>query len=167
MPRLYRAFGAAFGLLMSVLATGQLYAADEPKPFIVYDAGLQNGWINWSWATVQIAFPAGNAKPIRAEAEPWAAVALHHDPFSTKDFKKLTFVINGGVDGGQELAIKLVVDGKAVDSNYIIHPKAKTWARAEIPLKDIGGVGQAIDGVWIQAQGTACKPFYVTRIQFE
>jgi hypothetical protein len=58
---------------------------------VVYDDELKNGWQSWSWAKVDLAVPAGGVKPIKVQGEPWSALALHHDAFSTAGYTKLTF----------------------------------------------------------------------------
>jgi hypothetical protein len=148
---------------LALLASGAALA----EPFVAYDDGLQNGWQNWSWAKVQLALPAGGAKPIKVEGDAWSALALHHDAFSTQGFSKLTFSINGGASGGQALTIKAMVDGKPVDSTFQIVAKAKTWALVEVPLKELGVEGKTIDGIAVQGQATSYSPYYITRIQFE
>ena len=154
-----------FVVLYSVLSP--VVSAETNKPFVVYDDELKNGWANWSWGKVAMSFPAGNAKPIKVEGEAWSALALHHEPFSIEGFSKLTFFINGGVDGGQLLAVKLIVDGKPLESTYLIKPNVKSWQLAEVPLHELGANGSPIDGIWLQTQAEKSAPYYVTRIQFE
>ena len=150
--------------------TGAAIAAPvfaQAAPIVVYDDELKNGWQSWSWAKVEMSVPIGGAKPMKVEGDPWQALALHHDPISMEGYSKLTFFINGGIDGGQSIAVKLLVDGKAVDSNYILQPKTKQWLPASVPLKDIGGAGKMVDGIWFQGQAAAFKPYYIDKIQFE
>jgi hypothetical protein len=161
-----RLFLAALGAA-GVAGGGLARAGDLPQPLVVYDDELKNGFQNWSWAKAQLSVPVGNGKPIRVEGEPWSALALHHDPFSTEGYSKLTFVINGGVTGGQTLMVKAMADGKAIEADYVIQPKAKTWAVVEVPLKDINVAGKTIDTIIWQGQGAAYPGYYITRIQFE
>ncbi len=143
-------------------------AADKPAPLVIYDDELKNGWQNWSWATVALSVPAGQVKPIKVEGGAWSALALHHDPLSTAGYTKLTFFINGGVDGGQSLAVKLKTGDTMIESNIILAPlKPRMWQPAEISLKDLGGVDKTIDTVLFQGQADAYKPYYITKIQFE
>ena len=162
--RFFPALTAACLLAFTPLAA---LAQTPPAPFVVYDDGMQNGWQSWSWAKVEFQVEAGGVKPARVQGDPWQALAFHHDAFSTAGYTKLTFYINGGVDGGQAIAVKVLVDGKAVDSNYVIQAKAKTWAVVEVPLKDIGGDNKTIDGIWFQGQADAFKPYYIDKIQLE
>jgi hypothetical protein len=111
--------------------------------------------------------PAGNVQPIKVEGGPWSGLVLHHAPIYTKGYSKITFYINGGVDGGQTLAVKVDVDGKALDKSVLIQPKARTWSPVSVPLKDIGGQDINIDGILIQGQADPTKPYYIDKIQIE
>jgi hypothetical protein len=154
-------------LVASCFAT-PAFAQTPGKPFVAYDEELKNGWQNWSWAKVTLSAPSGGSKPIKVEGDPWSALALHHDQFSTAGFSKLTFYINGGVAGGQTLMLKATADGKPIAAaDYLLKPKAKTWAVVEVPLKDIGAEGKMIDGFQLQARDAAYGAYYIDRIQFE
>lgn len=154
-----------FAAMCALLSSSAM--AQAQAPMVVYDDALQAGWDNWSWAKVEFSVPIGGAKPIKVEGDAWSALALHHAPFSTKAYTNLVFYMNGGVDGGQSVAIKLMVDGKALEKSYIVQPGAKKWAVAKIPLHEIDGADKMIEGIYFQAQAAPNKPYYVTRIQFE
>jgi hypothetical protein len=161
-----RLFLAALGA--AGVASGSLARAGSlPQPLVVYDDELKNGFQSWSWAKIQLSVAVGNGKPIRVEGEPWSALALHRDAFSTEGYSKLTFLINGGKEGGQSLMVKAMADGKLIEADYVIQPKAKTWAAVEVPLKDINAAGKTIDAIAFQGQASAYAPYYITRIQFE
>jgi hypothetical protein len=154
-------------IVASCIAT-RAFAQTPGKPFIVYDEELKNGWTSWSWAKIVLSAAAGGSKPIKVEGDPWSALALHHDPFSTAGFSKLVFYINGGGAGGQILMVKATADGKPIEAaEYLLKPKAKTWAIVEVPLKDIGAEGKMIDGFQLQARDSAYGAYYIDRIQFE
>ncbi len=144
-------------------------AQTTPSPMVIYDDGLQNNWQNWSWgATIGLETPAGAVKPIKVEGGAWSALDLHHDPVATAGYTKLTFYINGGVDGGQTLSVHVkLADGTSPASTFTIQPKLKTWAVVEVPLKDIGGENQSLTDVFIQGGADPYKPYYITKIQVE
>ena len=142
-------------------------AGDLPHPLVIYEDELKNGFQNMSWAKTQLSVPAGGGMAIRVEGDPWSALVLHRDPFSTEGYTKLTFVINGGKDGGQPLMVKTMLGGKAIEANYVVTPKSKTWAVVEVPLKDINAVGKTIDSIVWQAQADAYSAYYIARIQLE
>jgi len=160
---------SAIATAMLVAVLGPLNAlAQTSTPFTVYDNELKPGWQNWSWAKVDTPATAGEVKPLKVQGDAWSALALHHDAFSTAPYSKLTFYINGGAEGGQRLAVKAMADGKALDSNYVIEPKVKTWTVVEVMLAELSAANRNIDGLMLQAiDGTSYKPYYVTRIQFE
>ncbi len=162
-----RMFMTALAGLAAASQAPRAWAQSTVAPMVVYDDELKNGWQSWSWAKVELSSPVGSVKPIKVEGDPWTALALHHDAFSTSGFTKLTFYINGGVDGGQTLLVKALTDGKAIDSSYPIQPKVKSWNVVEVPLKDIGADNKMIDGIWLQGEADAYKPYYITKIQFE
>jgi hypothetical protein len=161
--RLFLAALGAAGVFGGSLAR----AGDLPHPLVVYDDELKNGFQNYSWAKTQLSVSVGNGKPIRVEGEPWSALALHHEPFSTEGYSKLTFIVNGGTNGGQTLTVKAMADGKAIDADFAIQLKAKTWAVVEVPLKDINAAGRTIDTLVWQGQGAAYPGYFITRIQLE
>ena len=162
-----RTFLAFLTALSALGAAAPACAQALPKPFVIYEDELKNGWQSWSWAKVGLSTPAAGAKPIKVEGDPWSALLLHHDAFSTEGYTKLTFFINGGKDGGQSLMIKARADDKDLPSTYVVQPKAKTWAMVEVPLKDLGAEGKKIDGIMVQGQATAYGAYYITRIQLE
>ena len=159
---------ATFSLAALALMGGTAADAQTASPpIVIYNDALGDGWQSWSWATVTMQVPAGNVQPIKVEGGPWSGLALHHAPIYTKGYSKITFYINGGVDGGQTLAVKVDVDGKALDKSVVIQPKAKTWSPVSVSLKDIGGQDVNIDGILIQGQADAYKPYYIDKIQIE
>ncbi len=141
----------------------------QTAPFVVYDDELKNGWQNWSWGTtLEMSVPAGTVKPIKVEGGAWSALDLHHEAFSTAPYTKLTFYINGGLEGGQNLAVKVkAAGGTAIESNYVIQPKLKTWTPVVVALKDIGADNKTIEDIFFQGQADVYKAYYITKIQFE
>lgn len=162
-----RNFLAFLAGLSAFGAVAPVFAQTLPKPFVIYEDELKNGWQNWSWAKVALSTPAGGAKPIKVEGDPWTALQLHHDAFSTEGYGKLTFAISGGKEGGQTLMIKAMLDGKPVGGDFVVQPKAKTWVQVDVPLKDIGAEGKKIDAILVQGQGSPYSAYYITRIQLE
>ena len=162
-----RALLKAFAGLPALSLSALSFAQALPRPFVLYDDELKNGWQSWSWAKVDMSVPVSGAKPMRVKGDAWSALALHHDAISTEGFSKLTFAINGGMEGGQVLMVKAMVDGKAVEPSVLFKPTAKTWLVGEVSLKDLGVEGKKIDGFVWQAQANPFSAFYITRIQLE
>lgn len=170
-------FAAACLLLVSPVVSFAQTAAPAPAtaavpaiaPMVIYDDALTPGWDNWSWAKVTLQTDIHtDVKPIAVEGDAWSALALHHAPFSTNGYTKLSFAVNGGTTGGQPIAIRALIGGKTIESNYIIHLQPNAWNIVEVPLAEIGAANTTIDGIWLQAMTD--KPYstyYVTLLQLE
>ena len=71
------------------LSTGSLNAQSGQT---IYTDSLQNGWLDWSWATVNLgnASPARSGTSISVSAGGWEALYLHHASQSGSGFSNLT-----------------------------------------------------------------------------
>jgi hypothetical protein len=174
MNRLASAMGSALCLaLMSVVVRAQSPATDatpatEPEK-VIYDTALAGDWQNWSWAKTTLSTELGGSarKPIKVEAGPWQALYLHHEPFSTQGWTKLTFLIQGSVAGGEVRALALV-DGKIASDGYLVKLNNNGWTQVEIPLVTLGVEGKLTDGIWLQnASGVDLPKFFVTEIRLK
>jgi len=154
-------FSLFFGGLQQEAQSGQTIYADA----------LQNGWENWSWATVNL----NNASPVRAgassigvSAAAWQALYLHHAAFSTSGYTNLSFWIHGGSGGGQRLQVQATVAGQP-QTVYALPPlAANSWQQITIPLASLGVANAQMDGFWIQdASGTTQPAFYVDDVALE
>src|SRR5438874_12799823 len=82
----------------------------------VYTDSLQNNWLPYGWATINYA----NSSPthsgtasvsvkINSTSSSWDAIYIHHDAFDSTPYSNLTFWINGGPAGGQQLRIQAIL----------------------------------------------------------
>jgi hypothetical protein len=135
---------------------------------IVYDDSLENGWQNWSWATVNLA----NTNPVHSGMDSisvtcggWQALYLHNTPFYSGLYTNLTFWINGGT-GGQPLKVQATTNQNALSTAYTFIAPAGSWQQIVIPLTALGVANQPnMDGFWIMANTAVQLPtFYVDDI---
>jgi hypothetical protein len=136
----------------------------------VYTDSLQNGWSDYSWATVN--FSATNqihtgADSISVNCGAYQALYLHHTVFSADLYTNLTFWIYPAAGGAQALQVNGTLSGKSQSSFYQI-PSLTTgkWNLINVPLSALG-VSDApnMDGFWIQSQSASAQPiFYVDDI---
>src|SRR5258708_6639126 len=80
----------------------------------VYTDGLNNGWQNWSWASVNLSNNApvhSGSASISVNAGPYQALYLHHAAFDSSVYASLVFWINGGPTGGQFLHVPAELNG--------------------------------------------------------
>src|SRR5688572_21301551 len=65
----------------------------------VFTDSLQNGWENWSWATVNLTNSSpvhGGTRSISVATDAWEAAYFHHSAMDASYFTNLTFWIHGG-----------------------------------------------------------------------
>lgn len=135
--------------------------------FNVYTEQLDNGWQNWSWATVN----TSNASPTHggvrsisvASTGGGQALYLHHNAMSTIGYQSLTFWIHGGSSGGQLLQVQATLNGGSIPAYPLPSLAANTWTKVVVPLKGLGVRGaNNFDGFWIQDRsGVAQSTYYI------
>src|SRR5687767_13082757 len=80
-------------ILLSVLAT--LAPANS---LVLYDDALQNGWENYSWATVDFntPTPVRGTRSIRVNAQPYEALYFHHAAIDVSAYEAFSFWLHLG-----------------------------------------------------------------------
>ena len=135
---------------------------------LVYDDALQNGWMNYSWATVSITNVSpvhGGADSISVSSSGYQAFYVHHLAQAGSQFTNLTFWINGG-SGGQLVQVQATISGAAQTPVVLAALPVNAWRQETISLAALGVANAtAFDGFWIQAQsGSLIPTFYVDDI---
>lgn len=154
-----------FACLLLLTAAGRLIAQTDQQ---VYADSLQNGWQNWSWATVNL----NNTSPVRTGSSSisvsstnWQALYLYHTPQNGSAFSNLTFWINGGT-GGQVVRVQAHRSQVAQSAVVLAALPVNSWRQEIISLQSLGVATAAdFDGFWIQVQNSGLAPtFYVDDI---
>jgi hypothetical protein len=114
----------------------------------VYDTKLENGWSNWSWASVSISSKAMQVHAKKA----WEGLYFHHDDLSSAGFKSVSLNVYGGPKGGQKLFLHSTVKGKASKEQFFFSVPPARWTHIDVPVAKIGLKGQTFDGFWIQSE---------------
>jgi hypothetical protein len=139
---------------------------------IIYDNALENGWVNWSWATVNLANTSlVHSSPysisVTASNTPgnWQALYLDVTAMSTTGITNLTFWINGGM-GGQAVQIQGILGITAQTPVQIGPLPTNSWQQVTLSMSALGVANQAnFTGFWLQAEGSSTVPtFYVDDI---
>lgn len=135
---------------------------------VIYSDSLQNGWANWSWASVNFA----NSSPVQSgsssisvTASSWQALYLHHNAQSGAAFSDLTFSIRGS-GSGQMVQVQAMRNGVAQPAVVLSTLPGSSWRQETISLSALN-VADAddFDGFWIQAQEVnGSITFYVDNI---
>ena len=94
------------------------------------------------------------------------AIYIAHGAFDASLYTNLTFWINGGATGGQQLKVQGHVNGIALAFTNLPALVANTWQPFIIPLAALGITNQPnMDGFWIQDRiGSAQPTFYLDDI---
>jgi hypothetical protein len=144
-------------------------AGEASKELTIYGTSLGEGWENWSWAKSELGIEiAGSArKPIRVEAAGYQALYLHHAPFSTTGYRKLSLLIQGSVPD-REVRVFMLTDGKVNGEGKLVKIGNSGWTQVEVPLATLASEDKMVDGLWVQnASGEDLPKFYVTEIKLQ
>jgi hypothetical protein len=160
--------GVCSAAIVLGLGSGIASAAEgAATEMTIYDTKLAPGWDNWSWAKAELSVEiSGSArKPIRVEAAGWQALYLHHAPFSTTGYVKLSLLIQGSVPD-REVRVYLLTDGKINGEGKLVKIGNTGWTKVEVPLATLASEDKLVDGLWVQnASETNLPKFYVTEIK--
>src|SRR5947207_5251958 len=134
----------------------------------VFTDSLQNGWLNWGWATLDY----NNTSPVHSGTKSVAvtitttnyeAIYVAHPAFDSSPYGTLTFWLNGGASGGQQLQIQGHAGGAGQIATNLPALAANTWQQFSISLAAMGVANRPdMDGFWIQDRlGSPQPTFYV------
>jgi len=135
---------------------------------IIYNGALQNGWENWSWATVNLENTSpvytGNSNSISVTCAGYSALYLEDTPFNPSPYNSLAFWINGGT-GGQSLTVYALTNGATLNA-FTLNAPTNSWQYIVVPLSALGLTSQTnTDGFWIyNNSGSTLPTFYVDGI---
>jgi hypothetical protein len=136
-----------------------------PPSSLVFDDTLQNSWQNWSWATVNLT----NTNPVHGgtmsasvhEVNAYDGFYVHHANLDSSLYKTLSFWINGGATGGQQLQVYATASGVGQVSYSLPTLPANIWTQVTIPLSSLGMLARGdFDGFFIQSRVNAPQATY-------
>lgn len=139
---------------------------------VVYVDSLENGWQNWSWATVNLAstsYVQSGAYAISVNASNWQALYLATAaPINPAVFTGLSFWVNGGAAGGQVVQVQGTISSVGQTPILLQPMPTNAWRQHSISLTALGFTnGIPLDGVWFQIATAGSAPiFYVDTIVF-
>jgi hypothetical protein len=150
-----------------------------PAPLVIYAEALAPGWADWSWGSsrnwADTAYVhSGRYAASCAITQGWAGLYLNTGGIQTTGYNYLSFYINGGANGGQQLSVNLVDANGAMLPGLNLNtylggrpPAATTWQRVVVPLSDLRGANARITGLVLQDNRGGSEPrFYLDDVQF-
>src|SRR5690348_7761831 len=134
----------------------------------IYTDSLQNGWQDWGWATLNY----NNTSPVHSGADSIAvtiannsyqAIYIAHNAFDSTPYASLSFWINGGTAGGQQLQVQALLSSSAQTPVTLAVLPTNSWRHLVLSLDSLGAAGQStFSGFWIQDRLGAAQPtFYL------
>lgn len=138
----------------------------------IYDEALQNSWNDWSYGAARNFNDGGTyvhagTKSISVTiTNAWGALSLQHTAFDSSSYTNLTFWINGGASGGQQLQLYAELTGSSKPSISLPTLAANTWQKITFSLADLGVASQpSFTRFSIQDRSGGAEPtFYVDDI---
>ena len=160
-------------MLTLALACPCVVGFTSPADQIIYTNSLQNGWQDWSWAAVNVAsavqahsLPDSISVTCNNSSSDWQALYLAIPAMSTSGFTNLSFWINGGVAGGQQVQALAIVNGSPQTALPIGPLPTNAWKQINLSLSALGAANVPnLTGFYLQGEGTSPLPtFYVDDI---
>jgi hypothetical protein len=165
--------------LSAALAAVCLVTASEVQAqagLPIYTDNLLNGFQDWGWAPHNYA----NTLPVHSGsnsvsvtvASAWQGLQIVHSAFDSTPYGSLSFWINGGTSGGQQLQVyglaQLGSTQNVWQTSFSLGTlRTNTWQQFTIPLSAVGVANKSnATGIVIQDRIGAAQPtFYVDDIQ--
>jgi alpha-N-arabinofuranosidase len=158
------------GVLAIFAATPAVFAATSDD-MLIYSDRFNNGWHDsWSWLTPRYA----TNNPVYAGTNSMALVPSAQftvwllKPFTTMDatfYTNLTFWINGGTTGGQNISVKGELNGSSsgLPSVSVTAP-TNSWKQVIISLAALGVNKTNLTG-FLFGNGTSTQPFFIDEMR--
>jgi hypothetical protein len=138
---------------------------------IIYNDALQNSWNDWSWSATRnfsssAAVHSGSDSIAVTITGGWGALSLEHAAMDDTVYTNLTFWINGGPTGGQQLLIYAELSSGAQAAINLPTLAANKWQQMNFSLAALGVANQPnFTRFSIQDRsGAASGTFYVDDI---
>jgi hypothetical protein len=138
----------------------------------IFTDNLVNGFQNWSWATMNLTnnspVHSGNDSIGVTDGGNYQALVFEHVDFNTSPYASLSFWVNGGSTGGQQLQVWARLDGTNQVNYSLAALPTNSWRQINVPLSSLGVAGKPnCTGFGIQGNdGGAAQPtFYVDDVQ--
>ncbi len=133
---------------------------------VIYADTLQNGWQNWGWATLNytntaVVHSGSKAISVKINDSSWQAIYIEHPAFDTTPYGSLSFWINGGPTGGQQVQVLALLNGTPQTSIPLPPLPTNSWKQYTLSLAALGVANQPnMDGIYIQDSIGAPQPIF-------
>ena len=142
---------------------------------VIYDDARQNGWVDYSWATVNFS----NNSPVHGGSNSisildttstdYKALYVHHAAFNPSSYQSLNFWIYPTVAGDNRIQVAGLLNGNVTAETFklsFLAGQVGQWQQVTIPLATLGVANNAaFDGIWFQNITGAAQTFYIDDIK--
>ena len=157
---------------MSLLAP---MASSAQSNMTIYADSLLNGWSDGSY---NVTLNYNNTSPLHSGSHSisatitsaWGGIQLNHSSMTATGFASISFWLNGGANGGQQLQMYGNLTTGVQSARYhLAAPTANTWQQYSVPLSALGVAGATnFTGFAIQDSTGSSEPtFYLDDIQLD
>ena len=140
-------------------------------PLVIYGDALASGWVQNGWTySVDLA----NASPVHGGTHSIAVTFIGSSgfgpyyngaAFSTANYSALSFWLNGGATGGQNLGMQICRAGAVVQTLTLAPLPANTWTNIVLPLSSIGIANVTNFNCFRFTSSAAVPVFYLDDVQ--
>ncbi len=134
-------------ILAGALALATAHFAAAQNGLAIYTDSIQNSWENWSWyTTLDFAYGgtyvhSGTSAISATITAGGSALSLHHADIDASAYTSLTFWINGGASGGQQLQVYAELGGVGQSAVSLPTLTANTWQQITLSMAALGSLG--------------------------
>lgn len=130
----------------------------------IYDDSLQNGWENWSWATVNVASATAvrsGTYSVSVVAGGWQALYLHKSGIDSSSYTGLSFWVSGGASGGQQVRVRATIGGSETTGVVLSPLPTNAWRFVSLTLASLGVANEPnFDGLQLQSDVSGWQPMF-------
>ena len=129
---------------------------------VVYDNGLRNGWLNWSWAVANLSAPGGRAgTAIEVEPDSWRGLYLRSDALPVAS-TGVDLWINGR--GGNQSVRIIVSQNSALLGESVVTGLGTGWRQVNITTSRPVAIGTSLDLILQDWSGADQPPVLIDDI---
>ncbi len=129
---------------------------------MVYDNGLRNGWLNWSWAVANLSAPGGRAgTAIEVEPDSWRGLYLRSDALPVAS-TGVDLWINGR--GGNQSVRIIVSQNSALLGESVVTGLGTGWRQVNITTSRPVAIGTSLDLILQDWSGADQPPVLIDDI---
>lgn len=154
-------------LALALTSVSLSFGAQAQDDQIIYDDARENGWQDYSWATIDYSNPnpvhsGTHSISVTDPTANYQAVYLHHTAQNTALYASMRFWVYVTATNPTPLSVQALRNGDPQAAFVPGNLMQNNWTQVTIPLATLGVSNVAdFDGFWIQNNTGAAQTWYV------